>query len=76
VEDELDLNTSFGANLRLGAGLKFGMWGVNLSGTAVFPGFGDIVELFKDLAGERTRDRALKQLMSQIVPSLNVYLYL
>jgi hypothetical protein len=27
---------SFGANLRLGAGLRFGFWGVNVSGTAVF----------------------------------------
>jgi hypothetical protein len=75
-EDNLDLNTGFGANLRLGAGLRFGMWGANISGTVVFPGFADIVELFKDLADDRTRGRAVKTLRNNVVPSLNFVLYL
>jgi hypothetical protein len=76
-QDELeDLNSDFGANLRIGAGLKFGIWGVNASGTAVFPAFDDIVNLFKDLADPQLRDWAIDKLMSRIVPSINLFLYL
>jgi hypothetical protein len=65
----------FGANLRLGGGLTFGWWGLNLSGTAVFPTFAAMTETLKKLASSETRDAALKQIGDNITPSINLTFY-
>lgn len=66
---------SFGANLRLGAGLKFGFWGVNVSGTAVFSSFGLMADTLKKLVAESTRQEAISQIGQGLVPSINLTFY-
>ncbi len=65
-----------GVNLRVGAGLKFNWWGLNLSGTAVFPSFSDLGRVLKGLVSEKTRELAFDALLRQLVPSINLVLYL
>jgi hypothetical protein len=50
---------NFGANLRLGAGLRFGFWGVNVSGTAVFGSFQILTDTLKQLVSSTTRNAAV-----------------
>jgi hypothetical protein len=69
------LENNFGANLRLGAGLKFNWWGINLSGTAVFPSFQYMVNTLKGLAAKSTSDVALSKIGDALVPSINVTFY-
>jgi hypothetical protein len=66
---------SWGANLRIGAGAKFGWWGVGLSGTAIFPSFATMVEVFRQLGSEENRQWALDQIVNGLVPSLTATLY-
>jgi hypothetical protein len=66
---------SWGANLRLGAGLKFGFWGVSLTGTAIFPSFPFLIEVFRQLGSEENRAWALDQIVNGLVPSLMATLY-
>ena len=66
---------SFGANLRLGAGLRFGWWGLNLAGTAVFPSFTTLTDTLKKLASSETSNAALKTIGDNLVPSLNLTFY-
>jgi len=40
-------NTGVGVNARAGVGLKFGWWGVNLSGTQVFATWNDLEQAFR-----------------------------
>ncbi len=69
------LQNNFGANLRIGGGLKWDWIGVNLSGTAVFNSFGSLVSTLAELANSDSSDRALEKIGNTIVPSLNVALY-
>jgi hypothetical protein len=71
------LENNFGANLRLGAGVKFDWWGVNLSGTAVFPSFQRMAGTLKGLAAttDDIRNASLQAIGDSLVPSLNVTLY-
>jgi len=64
-----------GANLRLGAGARFGFWGLNLSGTAVFASTEDLGAVLKALGAEQTRSWAVKQISDGLVPSLNLTFY-
>jgi len=66
---------SFGANLRIGAGLRFGWWGVNVSGTAVFPSFAVLTDTLKQLVSSETSNAALKTIGDDLVPSINLTLY-
>jgi len=66
---------NWGANLRLGAGLKFGFWGVSLTGTAIFPSFANMFEVFKQLGSDQNRQWALDQIVNGLVPSLMATLY-
>jgi len=68
-------NGSWGANLRLGAGLKFGFWGVSATGTVIFPSFGTMIETFRQLGSEVNRGWALDQIVNGLVPSLMATLY-
>jgi hypothetical protein len=69
------IDNNFGANLRLGAGLKFNWWGINLSGTAVFPTFDYMVNTLKGLAAESTRNVSLAKIGDALVPSINLTFY-
>jgi hypothetical protein len=66
---------SFGANLRLGAGLRFGFWGVNLSGTAVFGDFVTLTDTLKKLASPETSNEAISAITERLVPSINLTFY-
>jgi len=66
---------SFGANLRLGGGLKFGFWGVNVSGTAVFSSFGQLTDTLKKLVSDQTRNEAVSAISGALVPSINLTFY-
>jgi hypothetical protein len=67
----------FGANLRIGAGVRFGFWGVSLSGTAVFPSFGNMIDTLKGLVAQNKtyQQQALKAIGDNLVPSLNLSFY-
>lgn len=71
------LENNFGANLRLGAGVKFDWWGVNLSGTAVFPSFQRMIGTIKGLAAttDDVRNAAIQKIGDSLVPSINVTVY-
>ena len=70
------IDASVGANLRLGAGVKFGWWGVNVSGTAVFDTFKQLTQTVTALAGtELERQVAVDTIVNGLIPSLNVTLY-
>jgi hypothetical protein len=64
-----------GANLRLGAGLKFGWWGLNISGTSVFASMSDLGAVLKGLGSDTTRSWSVKQITEGLVPSLNLTFY-
>ena len=67
----------FGANLRLGAGLRFGFWGVSLSGTAVFSSFQQLTQTVKGVFAQDTaiQNQAISAIGQNLVPSLNFTLY-
>ncbi|MBN1686273.1 MAG: hypothetical protein JW852_06435 [Spirochaetales bacterium] len=69
------LSNNFGANLRLGAGLKWDWIGVNISGTAVFHSFSSMTGTLAELTNEDSRDRALEKIRKSLVPSFNLALY-
>jgi hypothetical protein len=65
----------YGANIRLGAGLKFGFWGINVSGTNVYGSWDDMVAVLKGLGSDTTRSWSLKQITDGLVPSVNLTFY-
>ena len=69
------LKNNFGANLRIGGGLKWDWIGINLSGTAVFHSFASMASTLAELANSDSSDRAAEKIGNAIVPSLNVVLY-
>jgi len=59
-----------GVNFRLGAGVKFGWWGINLSGTQVFASFADLNAAFHQVGhGDWS------YLTGAMVPTLNFVMY-
>ncbi len=68
---------NFGANLRLGAGLSFGFWGVSLSGTAVFASFPQMIGTLKGLVAKDAaiQNQAISAIGQNLVPSLNLTFY-
>ena len=73
-EQELDIPKA-GANIRVGAGVKMGWWGANVSLTSVFPSFADVKKVIGGLFHEKTRSLALDAFMKQAVPSINLVMY-
>jgi hypothetical protein len=59
-----------GVNARLGAGLKFGFWGINLSGTQVFASMNDLNAALHQAAHGNYSD-----LTQGMVPTLNLVIY-
>lgn len=70
-EDTMD----FGANLRVGAGLKFGAWGVTVTGTSVFASMDTLVNTLKALVAESTRKWAFDRIAGSLVPSIMAVVY-
>ena len=69
------LENNFGANLRVAAGLRFDWWGLNLSGTAVFPSFDYMIDTLKGLVAESTRQFAGQKIVDALIPSIGLTLY-
>jgi hypothetical protein len=61
----------FGVNARLGVGLKFGFWGVNLSGTQVFASTQDMTAAFH----QGFSSGNWSDLTQGMVPTLNLTIY-
>ena len=65
----------FGANLRVGAGLKFDWWGVNVSGTSVFASFERMAQTLAALGDDTRREIAMQKIIAGLIPSVNFSLY-
>ncbi len=81
VEGLVDMervNPDLGANLRFGVGWKFDFWGLMITGTQIYPSFGDITDIFGGIINGSPQERreALNELQSNIVPSIVINLYL
>lgn len=71
-----EFNSNFGANWKVGAGLKFGDWGLTLDLMALFPSFDSMQRDLSDLFGD---DKVLSDAAAekiQFIPSLVATLYL
>jgi hypothetical protein len=66
----------FGANVRLGAGLKFRWWGIGFCGTQVFASMDEVEAVLRGLGNATTRDWAWNRITSGMIPSLTVTFYL
>jgi hypothetical protein len=71
----LEDSKSLGANLRVGAGVRFDWWGVSLTGTAVFPTFDYMVETLKGLVADSTREYAAEKIVDALLPAIALTLY-
>jgi hypothetical protein len=74
---EEDQPGTFGANLRLGAGLRVNDWlGIDLTGTALFPSFGKMLEVLGDLSSDddAVQEAALSQI--KLFPTVMLVWYL
>ena len=69
------LENNMGANLRLGAGLRFDWWGIGLTGTAVFPSFDYMVDTLKGLVPDSSRQFAMQKIVDSLVPAIALTLY-
>lgn len=75
-ELEGSFNPEFGANIRVGAGLTFGFWGVNISGTTVFSSFDRLARTFQAFGGTPAEQQAaLDTIINGLIPALNLTLY-
>jgi hypothetical protein len=76
VYQEGMLPGGFGANLRVGAGVKFGWIGVSLTGTSVFASWQDLTATLDALGDKESRAWAWNNIVESLVPSLQVTFYL
>lgn len=76
-DPEVEGDVDFGANLRLGAGLKFGWWSLTASGTCVFVDFDTMTNTLQQLGegGKRAED-ATQKLLATLIPSLTFSIHL
>lgn len=71
-----NFESNFGANWKVGAGLKFSGWGIHLDMMAIFPSVSTMFQEMDDLFGD---DQALSDAAAeriQFIPSLVATLYL
>jgi hypothetical protein len=76
IHDNGFVPEGFGANVRLGAGVKFGWWGVTLTGTSVFPSWDDLSSAVSALWTPETRPAAWAAFERSLVPSVLFIWYL
>jgi hypothetical protein len=75
-QDELgEEGVNWGANMRLGLGLKFGWWGVTATGTVLFASFQSMIDTFSKLGSDSNRNSALEDIKDGLVPSLMAVIY-
>jgi hypothetical protein len=65
----------FGANMKVGLGLRFDFWGIMITGTSVFSSMEKLVSTFQGLGNESTRQWAVQELTSGLVPSIVASIY-
>jgi hypothetical protein len=77
VYNNLPGGGEFGANLRLGAGLRFNSWGLSLSGTAAFSSFTQLGNTVKGLFAKDTKiqDAAVQAITDRLIPSIGLTFY-
>jgi hypothetical protein len=71
-----NFNASFGANWKIGAGLKFGDWGINLDLMALFPSVSTMFAELEALGSDDPAISAAAEERIQWIPSLVATLYL
>lgn len=69
-------NSNFGANWKIGAGLKFDDWGITLDMMALFPSFDSMQRDLSDLFGDDDELSTAAEENIKFVPSLVATLYL
>ena len=69
------LGDAFGANLRLGLGVRFDNIGLVASGTAVFGSMGEMKAVLGSLRNEATRGQAIDQIRERLIPAIGITLY-
>ena len=67
--------TLSGTNLRAGAGLRFGWWGVNLSGTVLFESGEVMKQTVTDLIRDDRRDLIVASVVERTLPAVNLVIY-
>ncbi len=72
---QLGLLPGLGANLRLGAGLKFGFWGISVTGTSVYQSWSDLASTVGGLFSSDTQTSALNRIAQSLVPSFQLTFY-
>jgi hypothetical protein len=72
-----DANTSVGVNMRIGAGLAFGWWGITASGTLVFTDFETMAEDLDTLSNgsQFAQDQVAEKLINSLIPSVGFNIY-
>jgi hypothetical protein len=76
VEDIGCAPGGFGANLRLGLGVKFDWWGITLTGTSVFATWRELAATVEALGASGTRPSAIDAIQASLVPSILFIWYL
>ncbi len=74
--DGKDFNSNFGANWKVGAGLKFGNWGLTLDMMALFPSFDSMQKDLSDLFSDDKQLSTAAEEKIKFIPSLVATLYL
>jgi hypothetical protein len=72
----VEINTDLGVNLKVGAGLKFGFWGVTLSGTAVFANPEIMMKTLQALGStnQAIAQKALDTIVESLYPAITLQL--
>ncbi len=64
-----------GANLRLGAGMKFGFWGFSLAVTSLYESWNDLTYTIGGLFSSDTQESSWSRIAQSLVPSLQLSFY-
>lgn len=67
--------TNTGANIRAGAGVKFQIWGIDLSATEVYPSIGALAKNLAGVVTDGTSGAAFQTLAGDIIWSVGLNLY-
>lgn len=76
-EDELEIDSGVGANIRLGVGARFDWWGLTLAISSIQPSLDQTFELIRNLTSDDafTQDKAKEMFADTLVPSLMFVMY-
>jgi hypothetical protein len=65
----------FGSNLRVGAGIRFGWWGVSVTGTSLFASLKDLEDTLGAFGNPATRADAWDDVVGRMVASIQFTFY-